>query len=192
VSIRSLRIAQTGANSAVGQYVIKLAKLAGVRTLNLVRRATAAERVLAAGGDRVIVVDDDLPGQLKRALEGQELALVLDSIGGPAVAELAHLLRFGGKVVSFGALGGQPTPLSVRGDLIYRHVSHHGFWTYNWLRQASSDDIGAHITEIAGLVTSGELTVEIDHTYPLDQYAEALNRAEQYQRNGKVLFTTSP
>ena len=107
-------IAQTGANSAVGQYVIKLAKLAGVKTLNLVRRETAAAQVAAAGGDRVIVVRDDLPEQLEGALEGHELALVLDSIGGPAVTELAHRLRFGGKVVSFGALGGQPTALIGR------------------------------------------------------------------------------
>jgi NADPH:quinone reductase-like Zn-dependent oxidoreductase len=181
-------IAQTGANSAVGQYVIKLAKLAGIKTLNLVRREAAAVQVVAAGGDRVIVVRDDLPRQLERALEGRELALVLDSIGGPAVAELAHRLRFGGKIVSFGALGGQPTALSVRHDLIYRHISHHGFWTFNWLRQTSRQDISAHYREIAGLVNGGELTVEIDQTYRLEQYAEALDHAEQYQRAGKVLF----
>jgi NADPH:quinone reductase-like Zn-dependent oxidoreductase len=181
-------VAQTGANSAVGQYVIQLAKLAGVKTLNLVRREAAAAQVAAAGGDRVIVVSDDLPGQLERALEGDELALVLDSIGGPAVADLAHRLRVGGKVVSFGALGGQPTVLAVRDDLIYRDISHHGFWTFNWLRQASRDDINARYQEIAGLVASGELTVEIDQTYPLEQYAEALRHAERYQRSGKVLF----
>ncbi len=181
-------IAQTGANSAVGQYVIKFAKLAGVKTLNLVRREAAAAQVVAAGGDEVIVVRDDLPRQLERALEGRELALVLDAIGGPAVAELAHRLRFGGKVVSFGALGGQPTALSVRHDLIYRHISHHGFWTFNWLRQASREDIRAHYKEIAGLISSGELTAEIDRTYRLDQYAEALDHAERYQRSGKVLF----
>ena len=181
-------IAQTGANSAVGQYVVKLSKRAGVNTLNLVRRETAAAQVVAAGGDRVIVVDDDLPQQLEGALEGNELALVLDSIGGPAVAELAHRLRFGGKVVSFGALGGQPTALPVRRDLIYRHISHHGFWTFNWLRQTCREDISARYQEIAGLVGSGELAVEIEQTYPLDQYADALSRAERYQRNGKVLF----
>jgi NADPH:quinone reductase-like Zn-dependent oxidoreductase len=182
-------IAQTGANSAVGQYVIKLAKLAGVKTVNLVRREAAAAQVAAAGGDRVIVVSGDLPGQLEQALEGHELALVLDSIGGPSVAELAHRLRFGGKVVSFGALGGQPTALTVRDDLIYRDISHHGFWTFNWLRQASREDIIARYQEVAGLVASGELTVEIDQTYPLEQYAEALSHAERYQRSGKVLFT---
>jgi NADPH:quinone reductase-like Zn-dependent oxidoreductase len=33
------------------------------------------------------------------------------------------------------------------------------------------------------------LSVEIDQTYPLDEYAKALNHAEQYQRSGKVLFS---
>jgi len=181
-------IAQTGANSAVGQYVIQLARLAGVKTLNLVRRAAAAAQVVAAGGDRVVVIGEDLSAQLERALEGRELALVLDSVGGSAVAELAHHLRFGGKVVSFGALGGEPTALSVRHDLIYRHISHHGFWTFNWLRQSSREDVSAHYREIAALVSSGDLSADLDRTYPLNQYAQALTHSERYQRTGKVLF----
>jgi NADPH:quinone reductase-like Zn-dependent oxidoreductase len=76
----------------------------------------------------------------------------------------------------------------VRHDLIYRRISHHGFWTFNWLGQASREDISARYQEIAGLLSSGELTAEIDHTYRLAQYAEALDHAEQYQRSGKVLF----
>jgi NADPH:quinone reductase-like Zn-dependent oxidoreductase len=40
-------IGQTAANSAMGQYVIKLAKLAGVKTLNVVRRK-AGVRAFAA------------------------------------------------------------------------------------------------------------------------------------------------
>lgn len=182
-------VAQTGANSAVGQYVIKLASLAGIKTLNLVRREAAAAQVRAAGGDRVIVDGPDLLVQLDRALAGQEIALVLDSIGGPAVTELAHKLRFGGKVVSFGALSEQPTALAVREDLIYRHVSHHGFWTVNWLRTAARDEIDVTYGEIVGLVTSGELAAEIDQTFRLEQYAEALDRAAQYKRAGKVLFS---
>jgi NADPH:quinone reductase-like Zn-dependent oxidoreductase len=181
-------IAQTGANSAVGQYVIKLAKLAGVKTLNVVRREAAAAQVWASGGDRVLIDGDDLPAQLEQALGGQELALVLDAVGGPVVAELAHKLRFGGKVVSFGALAEQPTALSVRQDLIYRQVSHHGFWTFNWLRQASREDIQVGYQEIADLVTSGELAADVDRTYRLDQYGEAFSRAQHDQRTGKVLF----
>jgi NADPH:quinone reductase-like Zn-dependent oxidoreductase len=172
----------------VGQYVISLAKRAGIHTLNVVRSQEAATQVSAAGGDRVLIDGDDLPAQVQRALGGQELALVLDSIGGPVVSNLAHRLRSGGKVVSFGALSGQPTALDVRRDLIYRNISHHGFWTFNWLTSAPRAEIEAAYQEIVALVTSGELTAEIDSTFRLEQYADDLNRAGQYRRRGKVLF----
>jgi NADPH:quinone reductase-like Zn-dependent oxidoreductase len=181
-------IAQTGANSAVGQYIISLAERAGIHTLNVVRSQEAATQVSVAGGDRVVIDGDDLPAQVQRVLGGQELALVLDSIGGPVVANLAHRLRFGGKVVSFGALSGQPTALDVRQDLIYRNISHHGFWTFNWLTRAPPAEIDAAYQEIVALVTSGELTAHIDSTFRLEQYADALSRAEHYRRHGKVLF----
>jgi NADPH:quinone reductase-like Zn-dependent oxidoreductase len=181
-------IAQTGANSSVGQYIIQLARLVHVHTVNLVRREAAAAEVLAAGGDRVIVVGDDLPEQLQDALGGNELALVLDSVGGPAIAELAHHLRYGGKVVTYGALGGQHTEIDVRRDLIYRDLSQHGFWMSNWLHRAPREEIDSTYRSIVALVRRGQLTARIDETFPLSRYREALARAEHYERPGKVVF----
>jgi len=48
-------IAQTGANSAVGQYIMSLATRAGVHTLNVVRSQEAASQVSVAGGDCVVI-----------------------------------------------------------------------------------------------------------------------------------------
>ena len=53
-------IGQTAANSAMGQYIIALAKLAGVKTLNVVRRKEVAEQVRQLGGDRVVLQGDNL------------------------------------------------------------------------------------------------------------------------------------
>jgi NADPH:quinone reductase-like Zn-dependent oxidoreductase len=181
-------IAQTGANSSVGQYIIQLARLAHVHTINLVRRKAAAAEVLAAGGDRVIIVDDGLPKQLQDALGGNELALVLDSVGGPAIAELAHHLRYGGKLVTYGALGGQHTEIDVRRDLIYRDLSQHGFWMSNWLHRAPREEIDSTYRSIVALVSGGQLTARIDETFPLSRYRQALARAEHYERPGKVVF----
>jgi NADPH:quinone reductase-like Zn-dependent oxidoreductase len=181
-------IAQTGANSSVGQYIIQLARLARVHTINLVRREAAAAEVLAAGGDRAIIVEDDLPKRLQDALGGNELALVLDSVGGPAIAELAHHLRYGGNVVTYGVLGGQHTEIEVRRDLIYRDLSHHGFWMNNWLHRAPREEVNSTYRSIVALVSRGQLTARIDETFPLSRYKEALARAELYERPGKVLF----
>ena len=148
----------------------------------------AAAEVLAAGGDRAIVVNDDLPERLQDALGGNELALVLDSVGGPAIAELAHHLRYGGKVVTYGALGGQHTEIEVRRDLIYRDLSQHGFWMNNWLQRAPREEIDSTYGTIVALVSRGELTAQIDETFTLSRYREGLARAEHYERPGKVVF----
>jgi NADPH:quinone reductase-like Zn-dependent oxidoreductase len=113
---------------------------------------------------------------------------VLDSVGGPAIAELAHHLRYGGKVVTYGALGGQHTEIDVRRDLIYRDLSHHGFWMNNWLQHARREEVDSTYRSIVALVSRGELTARIDETFPLSRYREALARAEHYERPGKVVF----
>src|SRR6476620_12113383 len=77
-------IGQTAANSAMGHYIVKLAKLAGVKTLNVVRRKEAAEQVLLFGGDRVVLEGDDLQKEIEDALAGTKLSLVVDSVGGPS------------------------------------------------------------------------------------------------------------
>src|SRR5256884_8691811 len=102
-------IGQTAANSAMGQYVIKLAKLAGVKTLNVVRRKEAAEQVRQFGGDRVVHQGDDLQKDIETALNGKKLSLVLDTVGGTPVGELAKALKTGGSGCFYGfEKGGVP------------------------------------------------------------------------------------
>src|SRR6266404_3164315 len=61
-------IGQTAANAAMGQYIIALAKLAGIKTLNVVRREEAAEQVRLWGGDRVVLQGDNLHTDIEDAL----------------------------------------------------------------------------------------------------------------------------
>src|SRR5260221_8517784 len=71
-------IGQTAANAAMGQYIIALAKLAGVKTLNVVRRNEAAEQVRQWGGDRVVLQGDKLHKDIEKSRHGHETSLVLD------------------------------------------------------------------------------------------------------------------
>src|SRR6266576_1334603 len=95
-------IGQTAANAAMGQYIIALAKLAGVKTLNVVRREEAAEQVRQWGGDRVVLQGDKLHKDVEAALDGKKLSLVLDMVGGTPVGELAKSLKTGGSAVVYG------------------------------------------------------------------------------------------
>ena len=128
-------IGQTAANAAMGQYIIALAKLAGVKTLNVVRREEAVQQVLQWGGDRVVLQGDALHKDVEKALGGKKLSLVLDTVGGTPVGELAKSLKTGGSIVSYALLSGQFPAISP-GDFIYRGLSLHGFWLINWIRNA--------------------------------------------------------
>ncbi len=58
-------VLQNAANSAVGRFVIQLARRSGFRTINLVRRHDLADELRAEGADAVICEDDeDVLGQV--------------------------------------------------------------------------------------------------------------------------------
>jgi NADPH:quinone reductase-like Zn-dependent oxidoreductase len=181
-------VGQTAANSAVGLCVIALAKQFGLNTLNVVRRDSAADIVHATGGDQVIVGTENLGDRISSVLGGAQLSLVLDATGGPVVAELAHALKFGGKVVSYAFVSGVPPTVSIL-DMIFNEVAHTGFWVINWLRDAPRAEVEATYRELVDLVTGGHLSVPVEATYPLEDYKSAFEHATAEERSGKVLFS---
>jgi NADPH:quinone reductase-like Zn-dependent oxidoreductase len=180
-------IGQNLGNSALGQYVIALARHAGVRTLSVVRRESAVEPVRALGGDVVLVDGDDLGERVEAALGGARLRLVLDGLGGSAPAPLAHALGFGGTLVSYAALNASPPAVGIA-DLIYNEIVVRGFWLINWIRNAPREEIERTYAELAQLVEQGVLHAAVEATYPLAAYREAFAHAIRPQRSGKVLF----
>jgi NADPH:quinone reductase-like Zn-dependent oxidoreductase len=180
-------VGQTGGTSAVGRYVIALAKEAGLRTLNVVRRPEAVEELAELGADAVVVSGPDLGEQLEKALGDEEISLLLDGVGGDVVAALASRLVFGGTVVSYGGMSGAPVVVSPA-DLIFRDVDVRGFWLKHWLDSTPRDEIAAAYARLAALVADGVLHAPVAATYPLEQYREALVHSAQAGRAGKVLF----
>ena len=180
-------IGQTAANSAMGQYIIALAKLAGVKTLNVVRREEAAEQVRRWGGDRVVLQGDNLHKDIEEALGGKKLSLVLDTVGGTPVGDLAKSLKTGGSVLVYAMQSGQFPAVSPK-DFIYRGLSLHGFWLINWIRNAPRTEIQEVYQKLGGLVADGSLSATVDHVYPLDLFKEAFEQSLKPNRSGKILF----
>ena len=180
-------VAQTAANAAMGQYIISLAKLAGIKTLNVVRREEAAEQVRQWGGDVVIVQTENLNKDVEQALAGKQLSLVLDTVGGAPVGELAKSLKIGGSAVIYALQSGQPPAVSPK-DLIYRDLSLHGFWLINWLRNEPRTEIQKVYQKLGGLVASGSLSAKVEQVYGLDEFKEAFKQSSKSNRSGKILF----
>jgi NADPH:quinone reductase-like Zn-dependent oxidoreductase len=180
-------VGQTAANSAVGQYVLALAKLSGVKTLNVVRREDAAAQVRQFGGDRVVVQGDSLRKDIEDALGGQALSLVLDPVGGEPVGVLAGSLRPGGAVVAYGNQSGQAPAFPPR-DFIFRTLQLHGFWLSRWLHSAPQSDVLDLYQKLGAFVSDGALSAVVEQVYPLERFKDAIGHAMRSNRGGKILL----
>src|SRR6267143_4240336 len=107
---------------------------------DVVRREEAADQVRQFGGDRVVLQGDNLQKDIEEALGGKKLSLVVDTVGGTPVGELAKALKSGGSIVVYAMQGGQFPAISPK-DLIYRGLSLHGFWLINWIRNAPRTEV---------------------------------------------------
>jgi NADPH:quinone reductase-like Zn-dependent oxidoreductase len=181
-------VAQTGGGSATAGYVVALARYAGLRTLNVVRRVSSVKPLLDGGADVVLLEGTDLLEQARDAIGDAPLELILDGVGGDPVAQLASLLRTGGQIVSYTARGAQTVSIPVA-DLIFRGLSVHGYWLNLWLESTPVEAVAQTYHELAALVADGTLSAPIEATYPLADHRAAIRHAAENERQGKVLFT---
>ncbi|WP_250008276.1 zinc-dependent alcohol dehydrogenase family protein [Actinoplanes sp. M2I2] len=184
-------VAQTAANSGLGAFVIALARRAGLRTLNIVRRPEVADALLDAGADEVVVSDDTFGAQVAEVLGDAEVSLVLDGVGGPVVAGLTPFLAREAHIVSFAALSGQPIAVPPM-HLTFKNLHLHGFWLNNWLDSAPRAEIEELYGYVIDLIADGALSTPIEATYRLDEHAEAIAHARSTGRDGKIVFVTGP
>ncbi|MFK8049325.1 MAG: zinc-dependent alcohol dehydrogenase family protein [Halioglobus sp.] len=180
-------VAHSAANSAVGGYIIQLAKQRGIKTINVVRREGLAEDLKSKGADVVLIDGPDLSAQIASATGDKKVSLVIDAVGGETFSRLAASLAHGGTVVSYGVLSGQPVTFSPV-MTIFNDVRIRGFWLSKWFELASAEEKQAAFGQVIPLIASGALKANIDSRYSIGEIKQAVTRAAQGGRTGKVLL----
>jgi len=180
-------VIQNAANSGVGGYLVQLAKLRGLKTVNVVRRESAVEPVKAEGGDLVLVDGPDLPKRVREATGGAAIRLGIDAVGGHATDHLAGCIGEGGVLVNYGMMSREPCQLSPA-SFVFRDVTLRGFWLAKWFRQASPQQQMELFGELTQLIASGKLHARVAATYDLSQIKQAVAAAASGERGGKILL----
>jgi NADPH:quinone reductase-like Zn-dependent oxidoreductase len=181
-------VIQNAANSAVGSYLIQLAKRRGLRTVNVVRREGAVADVQAFGGDVVLVDGPDLRHRIGQATDKAKIRLAIDAVGGRSTDHLAQSVMIGGTVVNYGAMSGVPCTITP-GSFVFRDVTLRGFWLAFWFRQSTPQRQRALFAELATLIATGELSTQVAATYRLEQIKDAITAAASGERGGKIVLT---
>jgi trans-2-enoyl-CoA reductase len=196
-------IVQNGANSAVGRAAIQLARLWGIRTVNVVRAreggiADLAAELRALGADAVLCEDELLarPGAFREAVRaaagGADVRLGLNLVGGRSGSALVRCLGEGGRLVTYGGMSRRPVEVGA-GDLIFRDVRLHGFWVSRWGERNPREREAAvkHLLELyrEGKLALGPLEeVRWDWGTPKETLVGAVSGTLEGFRKGKGIF----
>ncbi|MEM7224678.1 MAG: zinc-dependent alcohol dehydrogenase family protein [Pseudomonadota bacterium] len=180
-------VIQNAANSAVGRHVIRMARAAGVKTVNVVRRQALVEDLLGEGADLVVIDGDDLGVRVRAEIGEAPLPLALDAVGGIATQQLADCLSNGGTVVNYGFLSGEACRITPDQTIIH-DIRLRGFWLAGFFRRGDMDRLTQVYREIADHLRDGTLAAPIEAVYPLEQVKEAVAHAHRDSRDGKILL----
>jgi len=185
-------VAQNAANSGVGRCLIQIARQLGIRTLNILRRPEIwREELTRLGAD--VVLGEAPQAQWQEAiapLAGQRPRLAFNAVGGESALRLMELLEPGGTLVTYGAMSQQSLKVPNR-FLIFKGLQLKGLMITAWLEQAPREEVEASYARLAAWMAAGQLRQAIDGLYLLDQLHQAIARAQEPYRQGKVLLRLS-
>ncbi|MEM6582459.1 MAG: zinc-dependent alcohol dehydrogenase family protein [Pseudomonadota bacterium] len=184
-------VIQNAANSGVGSYLITLAKLRGLKTVNVVRRESLIEPLLQSGAD-VVLVDGDVDGKtlaerVSEATAGAKIKLGIDAVGGAATNRIGDALGEGATLVNYGALSGEPCMLHPA-NIVFKDIRVRGFWLVIWFQSATPEQQQELYGNLTSLMAQGKLSTAIDSTFQVKDIKQAVELAAGGGRNGKVVI----
>ena len=179
-------IIQNVANSAVGRFVIRLARARGVRTVNVVRRESLFAELTALGADVCVVDGPDVAEAVRARTGGASIRLGIDAVSGRATARISTCVGEGGVVCNYGSMSGED-PIMPRANLVGDGQTLVGFILGRALATRSLAQIRAIYAELGEQVGQGLLTAPVERIYPIEDIQAAVAHAERGERGGKIL-----
>ena len=170
-----------------GLLLIQLAKRLKAKVITTVSTEEKAVLARGAGADEVILyTQEDFVQRVKEITNGVGLPVVYDSVGKSTFDSSLQCLKPRGMMVLFGGASGAVPPF----DLIRLSTMGSLFVTRPTLKDyiATRADLEKRAADIFGLVAEGALKVRVEHTYRLEDAAQAHRDLEGRKTTGKLLL----
>lgn len=206
VPLGGIRNGQTvlihSAGGGVGIYANRIAKKFSAYTIGTIGSPSKMGIVQAEGYDRVIVRNSHFKTELEKALDGRELDIVLDAVGGKVQKDSFDSLTITGRLVAYGlsqfaSPGARPNYLKLAHHfitmpryqtltLIESNKSVLGFnliWLYDRV-----DMLKTILDEVQALKLEKPY---IGAVFPFDRLKEAVSTFQSGRTTGKIVVTAN-
>ena len=175
------------AAGGVGLIACQWLKALGATVIGTAGSDEKAALAKAHGADHVIVYTrESFPERVRELTGGRGVPVVYDSVGKSTFMGSLDCLQPLGLMVSFGNASGpvQGFDLGVLSQKGSLYLTRPTLVTYS----ARRDDLEAMAAELFEVVHSGQVKIEIGHTYPLAQAAQAHRDLEARKTTGSIVL----
>jgi NADPH:quinone reductase-like Zn-dependent oxidoreductase len=181
----------TAAGGALGRMIRARARQAGLKIVNVVRRAEQAEELRAEGARYVLSTDaPDFDEALAEICRRLRCRMAFDAVGGRLTYRMAEALRPGGEILVYGGLAQEAVSLHP-GTMIFKGLTVRGFWLSRWMSERRlPDQLWITRTAVKAL-RGGFAESRIASVLDLAQGPEALSAYARNMSAGKVLIAPS-
>lgn len=177
-----------GVTTGVGQAAAQLARLrkAG-RVIGVARSASKLGLLTDVEVDHRILMNGDCSSSVKQATDGKGVDLVIDMVGGGALACNIDSLSLRGRLIAVGRLGGASDTLDI-GMLALKRLRIVGVTFRTRSVEEKSAVALSFAEEVLPYVVTGEIKPRIDRIFPLMDASSAQQMMRRNEHFGKVLL----
>jgi NADPH:quinone reductase len=169
------RVLVTGASGGVGGFAVQLAAIGGAR-VTAVARSEHAPRLAQYGASEVVA---DVGEAATGAYD-----VVLESVGGAALAAAFERIAPGGVLVAYGNSSRAAAPFDF-----FAFAGRDDARVRTYFSSAHAHEAGAGLAVLLDLLAAGRLRVELGVMDSWDRLDDALDRLRDRRLAGKAVFT---
>ncbi|KAG5519199.1 hypothetical protein PMAC_002287 [Pneumocystis sp. 'macacae'] len=192
---------QNGSNSHVGQMIIQLSRIWGLKSINIIRNRPDVDKLksyLYELGATHVITDTELTNKefmkemINKWTRNSGVSLGLNCIGGKSVLDLLHYIKENGHLITYGAMSRQPLSISS-GSLIFKNIHLHGFWLTKYIKTYPEKELEI-LNNIIEYIKNGFLKellcdkVYLDETLSDSKYMEMFKKALENKQRKQVLI----
>jgi NADPH:quinone reductase len=174
------RVLITGSTGGVGLFAHQLARLSGAYVVGTARHERLEALVREAGADEVIVGDD-----LEPARAYGPYHLIIESLGGKALASALSLLATGATCVTLGWSASSEVTIDVRDLIVTGGTTLYGL---NLSEESNRRTRSEDLARLAQMVAEQKLQTSIEVEASWHDIGEVAQRLRQRQFTGKAVL----
>jgi NADPH:quinone reductase-like Zn-dependent oxidoreductase len=180
-------IVNNAAASSLGKMLVRITKSRGIPLINIVRREEQVDTLKKMGAIHVLNSNsENFAEELKTLAEELGATLILDAVTGSQSSLLLDAAPRGSTLLAYARLSGD-TMLADPGTLIKEKKEIVGFQLGNWLNTKGLFYKLRFINKVKSEL-DGELSSQINRTYPLESAEEAIAHYKDHMSDGKIIL----